>query len=57
MPHFAANLTFLFTEIPFMERFSAAQGGFSRREFMFPYDYLNTCVVVWIYALSPDLPR
>lgn len=40
MPHFAANLTFLFTEIPFMERFSAAcKAGFHAVEFMFPYDY------------------
>jgi hydroxypyruvate isomerase len=41
MPHFAANLTFLFTEIPFMERFSAARkAGFDAVEFMFPYDYV-----------------
>jgi len=40
MPHFAANLTFLFTEIPFMDRFAAAkQAGFDAVEFMSPYDY------------------
>lgn len=40
IPHFAANLTFLFTEIPFMDRFSAAkQAGFNAVEFMFPYEY------------------
>jgi len=40
MPDFAANLTFLFTEIPFMERFSAARdAGFQAVEFMFPYDF------------------
>jgi hydroxypyruvate isomerase len=40
MPHFAANLTFLFTEMPFMDRFSAARrAGFDAVEFMFPYDY------------------
>ena len=40
MPHFAANLTFLFTEMPFMERFSAARrAGFDAVEFAFPYDY------------------
>lgn len=40
MPHFAANLTFLFTEMPFMERFAAAKkAGFDAVEFMFPYDY------------------
>lgn len=40
MPHFAANLTFLFTEMPFMERFAAARkSGLDAVEFMFPYDY------------------
>ena len=40
MPRFAANLTFLFTELPFMERFAAAaKAGFKAVEFMFPYDY------------------
>lgn len=40
MPHFAANLTFLFTEKPFLERFTAArEAGFDAVEFMFPYDY------------------
>ncbi len=40
MPRFAANLTFLFTELPFMERFSAARNaGFRAVEFMSPYDY------------------
>ena len=40
MPHFAANLTFLFTEQPFLKRFAAARlAGFNAVEFMFPYDY------------------
>ncbi|MDF2502026.1 MAG: hyi [Anaerosporomusa subterranea] len=40
MPHFAANLTMSFQEIPFMQRFAAAsQAGFDSVEFMFPYDY------------------
>ncbi len=35
-----ANLSFLFTEKPFMERFSAVkEAGLKRVEFMFPYDY------------------
>jgi hydroxypyruvate isomerase len=38
MPHFAANLTMLFTEYPFLERFErAARAGFSSVEYMFPY--------------------
>lgn len=37
---FVANLSFLFTEKPFMERFAAAkEAGFDAVEFMFPYDY------------------
>jgi hydroxypyruvate isomerase len=40
MPRFAANLTFLFNEVPFLERFGeAAQAGFRAVEFAFPYEY------------------
>ncbi len=40
MPKFAANLTFLFTELPFMERFEAAAiAGFKAVEYMAPYPY------------------
>ncbi len=40
MPKFAANLTMLFTELPFMERFeAAAQAGFQAVEYLFPYAY------------------
>lgn len=40
MPRFAANLTMLFTEVPFLERFArAAAAGFSAVEFLFPYPY------------------
>ena len=39
MPRFAANLSMLFTEQPFLERFkAAAEAGFSAVEFMFPYE-------------------
>ena len=38
MPKFAANLTMLFTELPFLDRFEAAmQAGFKGVEFLFPY--------------------
>jgi hydroxypyruvate isomerase len=38
MPRFAANLTMLFNEVPFLERFEkAAQAGFTAVEFLFPY--------------------
>lgn len=40
MPKLAANLTFLFNELPFMERFAAAaQAGFKAVEYMAPYPY------------------
>lgn len=38
MPRFAANLSMLFTEVPFLERFErAANAGFEAVEFLFPY--------------------
>lgn len=38
MPNFAANLSLLFTELPFLERFAAARkAGFDAVEFLFPY--------------------
>jgi hydroxypyruvate isomerase len=40
MPQFAANLTMLFNEVPFMERFAAAKAaGFTAVEYLFPYAY------------------
>ena len=40
MPKFAANLTMLFTELPFMDRFeAAAKAGFEAVEYLFPYAF------------------
>lgn len=40
MPKFAANLTMLFTEHPFLDRFEhAAKAGFKAVEFLFPYAF------------------
>lgn len=40
MPRFAANLSFLFNEVPFLDRFGeAAQAGFRAVEFTFPYEW------------------
>jgi len=40
MPKFAANLSMLFTELPFLERFAAARNaGFTAVEYLFPYDF------------------
>lgn len=39
MPKLAANLTLLFTELPFLDRFGAARAnGFAAVELLFPYD-------------------
>ena len=39
MPRFAANVSFLFNEVPFLERFAeAAHAGFRAVECTFPYD-------------------
>ena len=39
MPRFAANLSMMFNEVPFLERFAAAaDAGFKGVEYLFPYD-------------------
>ena len=38
MPQFAANLTMMYPELPFLERFeAAAKDGFKAVEYLFPY--------------------
>ncbi len=40
MPKFAANLSMMFDEVPFLERFAAAaDAGFTAVEFLSPYEY------------------
>ncbi len=40
MPRFAANLSMMYAELPFLERFAAAaQDGFDAVEFLFPYEW------------------
>lgn len=40
MPRFCANLTMMFNEVPFLDRFAAAaRAGFDSVEFLFPYDH------------------
>ena len=40
MPKFAANLTMMFNEWPFLDRFdAAADAGFTAVEYLFPYDF------------------
>lgn len=45
MPRFAANLSFLYNEVPFLERFAAAsRDGFRGVEFVSPYEYAPAVV-------------
>lgn len=40
MPRFAANLSMMYTEVPFLDRFSAAAAdGFGAVEYLFPYEF------------------
>ena len=40
MPRLAANLSMMFNEVPFLERFTAARkAGFEGVEFLFPYEF------------------
>jgi len=40
MPRFCANLSMMFNEVPFLDRFAAAgKAGFKAVEFLFPYEY------------------
>jgi len=40
MPRFAANLSLMFNEVPFLDRFeAAARAGFDAVEFLFPYEH------------------
>ncbi len=49
MPKFAANLSMMFNEVPFPERFAAAaQAGFKAVEFLFPYDHPAIEVAGWL---------
>src|SRR5258708_7344590 len=40
MPRFAANLSMMYGEVPFLDRFAAAaKDGFKAVEFLFPYEH------------------
>ena len=40
MPRLAANLSMMFNEVPFLDRFAAARkAGFEAVEFLFPYEH------------------
>ncbi len=62
MPKFAANLSFMYNEHGFLDRFAAAAAdGFNGVEFLFPYDYdtadirarLNACGLTQVLFNAP----
>ncbi|MBS1161623.1 MAG: Xylose isomerase-like barrel [Proteobacteria bacterium] len=49
MPKFAANLSFLFTDVSFPERFKkAAAAGFTGVEYLFPYAWAPREIAEWL---------
>jgi 2-dehydrotetronate isomerase len=49
MPRFAANLSMMFTEVPFPARFeAAARAGFRYVEFLFPYEHPPQDIARWL---------
>lgn len=53
MPKFAANLSMMFTELPFLERFeAAATAGFNAVEYLFPYDFEKSLIAEKLKAHS-----
>jgi 2-dehydrotetronate isomerase len=51
MPKFAANLTMMFNEVPFLDRFeAAARAGFRAVEFLFPYQYSADEIAAKLYT-------
>src|SRR5574343_243942 len=55
MPKFAANLSFLFTDAPFRDRFKrAAAAGFAGVEYLFPYDWPAHDVAEWLKAADVE---
>lgn len=56
MPKFAANLSFMFADAPFSERFRrAAAAGFNGVEFMFPYEYAAADVAGWLREAGVEM--
>ncbi len=50
MPRFAANLTMMYGEYPFPDRFAAAaKDGFTAVEYLFPYEYRANDLAKWLH--------
>lgn len=56
MPNFAANLTMMFNEYPFLDRFQVAKdAGFQAVEFLFPYDFAVPDVATRVRDVDIDV--
>lgn len=56
MPRFSANLMYLFTELPLVERFAAARdAGFHAVEYQFPYDEYLPGLVERLHAAGLEM--
>jgi hydroxypyruvate isomerase len=56
MPRLAANLSMMFTEVPFAQRFqAAADAGFEAVEFLFPYDWPAEDIARWREAAGVEI--
>lgn len=51
MPRFAANLSMMYPDLPFLDRFdAAAQDGFKAVEYLFPYAFSKTDIIARLKA-------
>lgn len=51
MPKFCANVSMMFAEVPFLERFAAAaKAGFKGVEFQFPYDFDKDAIAEQVHG-------
>lgn len=56
MPNFSANISLLYTELPFIERFAAAKAdGFKAVECQFPYEHSAGCTLADIVDQTINL--
>jgi hydroxypyruvate isomerase len=56
MPKFAANLSLLFNELPFLDRFAAARSaGFEAVEFLFPYAFESEQIAARLHRYGLEL--
>ena len=56
MPRFAANISLMYTEVPFLERFgAAARDGFRAVECLFPYEHPIATLAAQLHAAKLDV--